>query len=64
VTGPQDRSREDDAARGAALLEETRRRLRAVPREERATEPNPKFADPIGVHHDGRPLPGYEPPAP
>lgn len=43
-------------------VERMKAQERALPPSERDGVPNPKFADPIGVHRDGRPMPGYEPP--
>lgn len=48
--------------RTRAAVERMRAQERALPLSERDKAPNPKFADPIGVHREGRPLPGYKAP--
>lgn len=53
---------EQARVRTRAAVERMKARERALPLSERDKAPNPKFADPIGVHRDGRPLPGYTPP--
>ncbi len=58
------RQEQEEQARAelAVAVEKMLAMERATPADERQATPNPKFADPIGLHGDGRPLPGYRPP--